>query len=330
MIVAALQEMGPQPSTFNLSPRNLERGKAGEGCERDPPTYAIEREFAAFPSPSRSSRRTLEIETSFHQLSTPPKAGHEGSELVSDEESGDEEALDGNSELAGKLRIARRRTETQSFALTPPTHSTEFAIEDEFAALTAAQALHQMGPGRQEAESAWRMCLLREKLKCLQRGKQRPRGFSWAPALARLNQVDNEAPGADGETSEVTSPHVDVDVWPRIAEDDVDDEALDGGPRAAGELPSPSESRRGRAPTSPAAWDPLFDFEEMDLLELRRRQLSETPRPVPKPPQRQQCQVAPQGCDLFFHFGDIDEAEREQQEMLTNILKAWAALVRDA
>mmetsp|Transcript_146820 Transcript_146820/g.471377 ORF Transcript_146820/g.471377 Transcript_146820/m.471377 type:complete len:124 (-) Transcript_146820:110-481(-) len=50
--------------------------------------------------------------------------------------------------------------------------------------------------------------------------------FSWAPALARLNQVDDETPGDDGGTSEVTSPHVDVDVWPCIAEDDVDDEVV--------------------------------------------------------------------------------------------------------
>eukprot|EP00932_Pfiesteria_piscicida_P011285 SRR837773.22419.p4 GENE.SRR837773.22419~~SRR837773.22419.p4 ORF type:complete len:114 (-),score=10.40 SRR837773.22419:77-418(-) len=52
------------------------------------------------------------------------------------------------------------------------------------------------------------------------------------------------------------------------------------------------------------------------------------------PPSRQpldlprQCeQVAPKGCDLFFHFGDIDAAEEEQNEWLSAVLQAWASQV---
>jgi len=288
------------PPTYSLSPRTSVHGDQGEDgllhgaidedVDSASAAFPIEAEFAALLrqplTPPRPSTPPQGQAPDFHLLSTP--RGGRDDDLLS---LAGESVADFGEDFLADLHLPQADGSSGSSA--GASLPKAYSIEDEFAALAALQALHELGPEK-EAEVSWRMCLLREKLKCLQKSRQRRGCFSWAPALAKSG---GEAASTEGQPS---PSHADVDVWPTIpeaSESDEDNEHLGAGrgvdPTIRGSQGACGEEQRAH--------------HQADCTEQRR------------------CS-APKGSDTYFHFGDIDEAEREQEEFLKSVLHAWAAL----
>lgn len=67
----------------------------------------------------------------------------------------------------GTRRLQSKTSEVVKYIMSPRRDSVgskAYAIEEEFGIFSAAQALRELGPGRDEAQLAWDICLLREKL----------------------------------------------------------------------------------------------------------------------------------------------------------------------
>lgn len=304
------------PLTFQLTPRSDEEeddalgsgkttgggsgggGRGGEDARAAAraAAFPIEVEFA-FSSPRRRGR-----ETSFHALATPRATDQE------EVEAGEEDFLEMREDM-----LSTTATSSSSSPRTQcsqaPSKLTFFshAIEDEFAAFTAAQALHELGPGRSEAESAWRMCLLREKLKCMQRARQREQrkaGFAWAPALAAAAE---EEEGQDrGAAEEAASPaRADACLWPATLGPELAELVARGGAAAEEEDGSAAAGVADNAVASAA-----------------------------DPAAAQSRPSAPPASDPFFHFSDIDLAEEraiaEERALLSEVLRGWAAAALEA
>jgi len=222
------------PETYSLSPRSCCAGGGGpEGKVRgDRPhalggcafSFAIEAEFAALvSSQDPKSAITPRIECLSRQDSEvdgclgvegPSFQDGQGLEahLGRGEENSDEEPPSPTPCMKGQSLINGLQ---KSFYLSPlyrrSDHQPIFPIEDEFAALTASQALRESGPGLGEAESDWKMRVLREKLRCIARQQQREDSFAWAPDIGRSRTAS---------TQDVPSvPSRDVELWPSNLEE---------------------------------------------------------------------------------------------------------------
>jgi len=243
---------------FDLSPPKRLTDKSRQGLEgSDEVRYEIEEEFSSLLSPEILAAPVSPKKTVFHRLATPPRQRHSlsGPGVVDDS--------------TGRIRRGRKShpgSKESSSEVSDPSvagpngDSQSFPVEDEFAAWTAAQALQQLGSGRQEAESAWKMCLLREKLKCLQRSKEASAGsggggsgggrFTWAPAL-HDDAMDAQA---DSTTDSTVAPVVDRDVWPSWQVQEL------GEACESSELPLLDEE----AVAPPVASDLFFNFAEIE------------------------------------------------------------------
>jgi len=287
------------PPTYSLSPRTSVHGDQGEDgllhgaidedVDSASAAFPIEAEFAALLrqplTPPRPSTPPQGQAPDFHLLSTP--RGGRDDDLLS---LAGESVADFGEDFLADLHLPQADGSSGSSA--GASLPKAYSIEDEFAALAALQALHELGPEK-EAEVSWRMCLLREKLKCLQKSRQRRGCFSWAPALAKSGDGDPVSMGNR------TSPaYADVDIWPtmpdspKIEDDEGTSRGFAAASKAGGSQRGSSEHDHGH---------------ETDC--------SEQCRPS-----------APRASDPYFHFGDIDEAEREQEEFLRTVLHAWLAL----
>jgi len=273
------------PPIYDMSPR----GSEGSGDEAHDQLdavndivstrFPIEVEFASFLPPWRSRRDDVKS----HSVATPTTI----EELL---DAGIEDQL----ELREDVDVARvqwppapesMKLRAQAFDVMTPRANTagrsrrgdepcgddrgrfgaqSFAIEEEFAAFTAAQALSQLGPGRSEAEAAWKLCLMREKLKCLQRSRPNGSSFTWAPALSKGNNQASRVP-------DPPTPPRDESLWPSFLPVLVEEEAQGGDEdgRAREERGAPPLS--ARRPPAPPASDPFFHFGEIDAAEERIR-----------------------------------------------------------
>lgn len=159
------------------------------------------------------------------------------------------------------------------------------------AALTAAQALSDYGAGRSDAEAAWKLCLLRDKLRRTRRTNTE-RHLARAAAAQRQDDADASTSSSEvveqARGEEVLQP--DAVLWPS---------SLQARPAMAW----PAALEEGRWRFTDAASGPMSVFRHQT-----------------------RC-TAPPASDPFFHFDDMDLAEQLCHAFLRSVLQAWRGCV---
>lgn len=305
------KDEGSTPSTYAayaLTPRASVDDDDWDSDEE----LAIEVEFAALSSGAKVADQrgrggeeedaVQRVRTSVFKVSTPRKSLR------------DEEEEQENNEEEEEDREQQEQEEKVFFGSLPENigdspHTASkpyFSIQDEFAALGAAEASGELSSDQRETGNTLRICLLRERLKIIGRERRRSDGWAWAPALAQQPQASEEPEAAPQ----------DMELWPSAASSSATRKALQE---------QLSKLQQERPQAEPPASDYFFNFAEINLTEEEASLEEQLSRLPPQEEHEQIKQAAPPASDPFFHFLEIDLAEEDQREARAFLRSTWRA-----